>query len=115
MIKIVAKNNESLDGKYLTFIEEWKDEKAIEIHNNSEHFKSIVPKLSKFKEGDINHGNMRNASGSYSPKPFKLAFRFDINSSSSIAMFSGSPFCISSKNIDGAHSTFFPILVLLKQ
>ena len=45
--------NESLDGKYLTFIEEWKDEKAIEIHNNSEHFKSIVPKLSKFKEGDM--------------------------------------------------------------
>lgn len=45
--------NESLDGKYLTFIEEWKDEKSIEIHNNSEHFKSIVPKLSKFKEGDM--------------------------------------------------------------
>ena len=45
--------NESLDGKYLTFIEEWKDEKAIEIHNNSEHFKSIVPKLSQFKEGDM--------------------------------------------------------------
>ena len=43
--------NESLDGKYLTFIEEWKDEKSIEIHNNSEHFKSIVQKLSKFKEG----------------------------------------------------------------
>ena len=45
--------NENLDGKYLTFIEEWKDEKAIEIHNNSEHFKSIVPKLSQFKEGDM--------------------------------------------------------------
>ena len=43
--------NESLDGKYLTFIEEWKDEKSIEIHNNSEHFKTIVPKLAKFKEG----------------------------------------------------------------
>lgn len=41
--------NESLDGKYLTFIEEWKDEKSIEMHNNSEHFKSIVPKLSQFK------------------------------------------------------------------
>ena len=36
--------NESLDGKYLTFIE---------MHNNSEHFKSIVPKLSQFKEGDM--------------------------------------------------------------
>ncbi len=45
--------NESLDGKYLTFIEEWKDEKSIEMHNNSEHFKSIVPKLSQFKEGDM--------------------------------------------------------------
>lgn len=42
--------NESLDGKYLTFI---KDEKSIEMHNNSEHFKSIVPKLSQFKEGDM--------------------------------------------------------------
>lgn len=45
--------NESLDGKYLTFIEEWKDEKSIEMHNNSEHFKSIVPKLSQFKEGNM--------------------------------------------------------------
>lgn len=45
--------NESLDGKYLTFIEEWKDEESIEMHNNLEHFKSIVPKLSQFKEGDM--------------------------------------------------------------
>lgn len=45
--------NESLDGKYLTFIEEWKDKKSIEMHNNSEHFKSIVQKLSQFKEGDM--------------------------------------------------------------
>ena len=45
--------NESLDGKYLTFIEEWKDEESIEMHNNSEYFKSIVPKLSQFKEGDM--------------------------------------------------------------
>lgn len=45
--------NESLDGKYLTFIEEWKDEKSIEMHNNSEHFKSIVQKLSQFKEGNM--------------------------------------------------------------
>lgn len=43
---------ESVDGKCLTFIEEWKDEKAVEIHNNSEHFKSIVPKLNELAEGD---------------------------------------------------------------
>lgn len=43
---------ESIDGKCLTFIEEWKDEKAVEIHNNSEHFKSIVPKLNELAEGD---------------------------------------------------------------
>ena len=44
---------ESLDGKYLTFIEEWKDEKAIENHNNSSHFKSIVPKLGEFLDGEM--------------------------------------------------------------
>ncbi|MDA1468405.1 antibiotic biosynthesis monooxygenase [Brachyspira hyodysenteriae] len=41
---------ESIDGKYLSFIEEWKDEKAIENHNNTEHFKSIVPKLAELTE-----------------------------------------------------------------
>ena len=44
---------ESTDGKYLTFIEEWKDEKAIENHNNSEHFKSIVPKLGELTSGEM--------------------------------------------------------------
>ncbi|MDA0090116.1 antibiotic biosynthesis monooxygenase [Brachyspira hyodysenteriae] len=44
---------ESVDGKYLTFIEEWKDEKAIENHNNSEHFKAIVPKLGELTSADM--------------------------------------------------------------
>ena len=44
---------ESVDGKYLTFIEEWKNEKAIEEHNNSDHFKSIVPKLGELTSGEI--------------------------------------------------------------
>ncbi|WP_300369339.1 aminoacyl-tRNA hydrolase [Brachyspira sp.] len=44
---------ESTDGKYLTFIEEWKDEKSIESHNNSEHFKTIVPKLGELVETDM--------------------------------------------------------------
>lgn len=44
---------ESVDGKYLTFIEEWKDEKAIESHNNSDHFKAIVPKLAELVDGNM--------------------------------------------------------------
>ena len=44
---------ESVDGKYLTFIEEWKNEKAIEDHNNSDHFKSIVPKLGELTSGEM--------------------------------------------------------------
>ena len=44
---------ESVDGKYLTFIEEWKNEKAIEEHNNSDHFKSIVPKLGELTSGEM--------------------------------------------------------------
>ena len=38
----------------LTFIEEWKDMEAIEFHNNTEHFKRIVPLLAEFKEGASN-------------------------------------------------------------
>jgi len=35
----------------LTFIECWKDQEAINIHNNSEHFKTIVPKLGELRDG----------------------------------------------------------------
>jgi quinol monooxygenase YgiN len=38
------------DSKIMTFIEEWIDEKAIQIHNNSEHFTRIVPELAKLRE-----------------------------------------------------------------
>ncbi|MGH4117678.1 putative quinol monooxygenase [Clostridium sp.] len=34
----------------LTFIEEWESEEAINLHNNSEHFTSIVPKFAELKE-----------------------------------------------------------------
>lgn len=45
--------NEDINNKnVLTFIEEWKDKEAIEVHNNSKHFTSIVPKLKQLKEGD---------------------------------------------------------------
>ena len=39
------------DSNILTFIEEWKDEEAIKLHNETKHFTSIVPKLSEFQEG----------------------------------------------------------------
>jgi quinol monooxygenase YgiN len=35
----------------LTFIEEWKDEEAIKLHNESKHVTGIVPKLSELREG----------------------------------------------------------------
>lgn len=38
-------NNDSV----LTFIEDWKDNEAIEYHRNTEHFKRIVPLLGEFK------------------------------------------------------------------
>jgi len=34
----------------LTFIEEWKDEDTIKLHNKSEHFTRIVPELAKYRE-----------------------------------------------------------------
>jgi quinol monooxygenase YgiN len=40
------------DDSVVTFIEEWKDQEAINLHNNSEHFKRIVPLL-----GDLRIGN----------------------------------------------------------
>jgi quinol monooxygenase YgiN len=35
----------------LTFIEEWKNEEDIKLHNNTEHFTSIVPKLAELQDG----------------------------------------------------------------
>ncbi|MCR2044058.1 putative quinol monooxygenase [Anaerosalibacter massiliensis] len=34
----------------LAFIEEWKDEEAIKIHNASPHFTTVVPKLGELRE-----------------------------------------------------------------
>ena len=38
------------NGNKLTFIEEWKDEDAINNHNKAIHFTTLVPKLAQFKE-----------------------------------------------------------------
>ena len=35
----------------LIFIEEWRNEEAIKLHNESKHFTGIVPKFSELREG----------------------------------------------------------------
>lgn len=47
---------EDLNQNVLTFIEEWKDQAAIDFHNQTEHFTTIVPKLAAFQEqpGEVN-------------------------------------------------------------
>lgn len=46
---------DTIDPTHLTFIEEWKDEEAIKIHNASAHFTELVPELGKLcnKEGSV--------------------------------------------------------------
>jgi len=36
----------------LTFLEEWKDERSLDKHLNSNHFKEIFPLLSEYLEKD---------------------------------------------------------------
>jgi quinol monooxygenase YgiN len=43
-------NQDINNSNILTFIEEWKDKEAIEQHNKSTHFTSIVPKLGELRE-----------------------------------------------------------------
>lgn len=40
------------DENIVTFIEVWGSSEDINKHNNSEHFKNIVPKLSKLQKED---------------------------------------------------------------
>ncbi len=35
------------DECHLTFIEEWKDQDAIDAHNGSSHFQELVPKMAQ--------------------------------------------------------------------
>lgn len=35
------------DPDILTFIEEWKDQAAVDVHADSEHFQHIIPLLSR--------------------------------------------------------------------
>ena len=45
-------NNPSI----ITFIEDWQDQKSIELHRNSEHFKRIVPLFADLRvsKGEVN-------------------------------------------------------------
>ena len=40
------------DDNVVSFIEEWKNQAAIDEHNSSEHFLRIVPELGQFREGE---------------------------------------------------------------
>ncbi len=40
------------DENIVTFIEEWESSEAIDTHNNTEHFKQIVPKLRQLQIQD---------------------------------------------------------------
>lgn len=43
------------DPLTLTIIEEWRDQEAIDLHSNTEHFLRIVPELRKMREsGELN-------------------------------------------------------------
>ncbi|WP_346939173.1 putative quinol monooxygenase [uncultured Clostridium sp.] len=40
------------NSNVVAFIEVWKNEEAINSHNNTRHFTTIVPELAKFQEGE---------------------------------------------------------------
>ena len=43
------KNNQNI----FTLIEKWENQNVIDIHNNSDHFITLVPKLAQVNTGDI--------------------------------------------------------------
>ncbi len=43
-------NQDIKNQDILTFIEEWESEEALQLHMNTLHFTSIVPKLSELQE-----------------------------------------------------------------
>mgnify|MGYP000829100916 CR=1 FL=1 len=50
----MEKMEANLDDPYiLTFIEEWKDQAAVDVHADSEHFQRIIPLLSDMTEEAI--------------------------------------------------------------
>ena len=46
-------NVSTADPRQFAIIECWKDQAAIDFHNNTEHFTGILPKLAEMCEGDI--------------------------------------------------------------
>ena len=44
---------EDIDNEdILVFIEEWKDQNVIQLHNESKHFNDIIPRLAKLRKGN---------------------------------------------------------------
>lgn len=41
---------DGIDDHIITFIEKWRDRKAIDDHNKTEHFTTIIPKLMEIRE-----------------------------------------------------------------
>ena len=46
-------NVSAADPHLFAFIEFWKDQAAIDIHNNTEHFTGLFPKLAALCDGDM--------------------------------------------------------------
>jgi quinol monooxygenase YgiN len=39
------------NSNMVAFIEHWENEEAVDLHNNTKHFTTLVPELTKFQEG----------------------------------------------------------------
>jgi quinol monooxygenase YgiN len=45
--------NDKTNRESFILIEKWKNQNSIDLHNNSEHFKELVPRLQELNERDI--------------------------------------------------------------
>ena len=48
-------NQDINEPDVLTFIEAWKDQEAIDLHNATEHFQRIVPQMKALCESGVVH------------------------------------------------------------
>lgn len=46
-------NVSKADPNLLVFIENWKDQDAIDVHNATAHFTTILPKLTEMCDGEV--------------------------------------------------------------
>lgn len=43
-------NRSTIDSRIHVFLEEWRDQEALDAHNHSEHFVRLVPQLTELAE-----------------------------------------------------------------